>query len=657
MLDISEKQKELFRGRYLPRNIRVHFPDGERPDLTKKDIYGDGSSFSFTESLCSQRNIKFGIAEKSVLKFDAIGLENIAGSTIEASCEITDPDTGETISIPYGKFEVDSCQKQSDMRRRKVVAYSGTRLEISPLTMAKLSLPSLNTYPYRMDIEELTGTGDRQRDRFTSSGQIRQSEFTCSMQGKDFDIMTMGVSCTGSDGLRYIIYCDITYAYKTVDMIAAIWRLEPLGEKWYDIRSEITDNDKARKWDDGIAEINAYLDMLRNIVIYQTEGTRNALDSFLQKCDAYMTGCTVRMDVRQTYNKKKLSTRKEVKITMDDMGNGVRRSRYVSSILLDVLNARGGQVGNVITNDTVAEGTLTFMCPQSVEVRIETQLDDQPSETVFDRFIVSGRKETLVGYGRMDIRYTMPVESAEDGVNHPAEYTTPLPYVMFERKEGDDGYFRCADVEKNVQSAVGAMAEIQAKFVHMDRYGVLRFVGISDHFGLYPEETLYPSEDLYPEESNGGLLATCEYSSLWSEDYEVQQFGTVIVSYKNMSGNDEVLVYRFNRANRNIYQMKDNFVFKTGGWKPAEIRDILDTWFIPNLKGIRYIPAELEMVGLPYMEAGDVLSVLTRTGGIEVFVFRRTLKGINFMTDSVEARGDEVNKTDMDDSVTVVEEG
>ena len=131
----------------------------------------------------------------------------------------------------------------------------------------------------------------------------------------------------------------------------------------------------------------------------------------------------------------------------------------------------------------------------------------------------------------------------------------------------------------------------------------------------------------------------------------------MIVSYKNMSGNDEVLVYRFNRAHRNVYRMKDNYVFKTGGWKPAEIRAILDTWFIPNLKGIRYIPAELEMVGLPYMEAGDVLSVLTRTGGIEVFVFRRTLKGINFMTDSVEARGDEVNKTDVDDSVTVIEEG
>lgn len=652
MLDISENVKRLFRNEFTRKDIRIHFPNNERKDITTKDIYGNGTSFVFTESLCSQSNLKFGLSEAAMLEFDTVDVENIKGSTIEVSCEITDPDSREVVSIPYGKFEVDSCQKQSDMRRRKVVAYSGTRLEVSPLTMAKLSLPSLNTYSYRMDIEELTGTGDRQRDRFTSSGQISHKEFTCSTQGVDFDNMLLSAFYIGSDGEAYNIYCDMTYAYKTVDMTEANPRIETLGEKWYDIRSEITDSGKAAEWDAGIVEINGYLDMLRSIVIYQTADRRKELDDFLQQCEAYMAGCTVRMDVLQTCNKKKLRSRKEVKITMDDMEDGVRRSRYVSSVLLDVLNARGTITGNVVTDDDAADGTLTFMCPRSIDVRIEKRVDDQPSETVFERFIVSGRKETLIGYGRMDIRYTMPVEG---GANLPEEYKTPLPYAQFERTEGDDGYFWCTDVENNIQTAVSALAEIQAKFVHMDRYGVLRFVGISDHFALYPEETLFPSEDLYPNENNGGLITTTEYKSLWYEDYEVQPFGTVIVSYKNMSGNDEVLVYRFNRG-KNTYQMKDNYVFKTGGWKPAEIRDVLDAWFVPNLTGIRYIPAELEMVGLPYIEAGDVLSVLTRTGGMEVFVFRRTLKGINCMTDSVEARGDEVNKMETDDSATVIEQ-
>ena len=91
MIDIQEKIKDLFRKEYSQKDIRIHFPDGEREDLTKKNIYGDGSSFTFTESVCSQGNLKFGLAEASVLKFDTVDIENIKGSRIEASYEVTDP--------------------------------------------------------------------------------------------------------------------------------------------------------------------------------------------------------------------------------------------------------------------------------------------------------------------------------------------------------------------------------------------------------------------------------------------------------------------------------------------------------------------------------------------------------------------------------------
>ena len=128
------------------------------------------------------------------------------------------------------------------------------------------------------------------------------------------------------------------------------------------------------------------------------------------------------------------------------------------------------------------------------------------------------------------------------------------------------------------------------------------------------------------------------------------------MNYKNRSGNDEVLSYRFNRKNRNIYHFKDNYIFKTkpGGWDPADIRSLLDTYFIQAIDGVRYIPYEAEINGLPYMEAGDVVTILTRMGGIEAFVFRRTLRGINCLTDRLEARGDEVNEVGEDDSATTI---
>lgn len=654
MLAIPENHKKLFRGTYVPRDIHIHFPNGEMRDLTKKDIYDDGSSFSFTESLCSQSNLKFGLSEKSVIKFDAIDVKNMKGCTIEVSCEIIDPETGEPVSIPYGRFIVDSCKKQSDMRRRKVIAYSGATLEVSPLTRAKLALPSLNAWAYRLDIDELIGTGDRQRERFMHPGDFGQTEFTMHTQGMDFDIISLSAAYTDSDGYPYVIYCDLEYAYKTVTMVAAVEQFETIGVyKWYDIRSEIEDVSKVVAWDKGVRDIEAYLDRLKAITVYQEGDKGTYLDDFLLRCDTYLTNYTVRMDVLQTYAKKKLHSRKDVPITMDDMGGGVKRSRYVSSALLDVSNGRAHVSDNiVIMQDTPADGTLTFMCPKSIDVRVERRLEDQPSETVFSRSVISGRKDMLVGYGEMNKLHVMGRGQQSEG-----EQPRPvsLPYIQFERNEGDDGYFWCADVEKNLPNAASAIAEIQAKFVHLDRYGVTRLVGISDNFGLYPDETLYPSDDLYPNENNGGLLDTCEYMDIWNEDYEVQPYGTVIVNYKNESGNDEVLVYRFNRANKNVYHIKDNFIFKTGGWKPADIRNILNTWFVPGVAGIQYIPAELEMIGLPYIEAGDVLSVQTRTDKIAVFVFRRTLQGINHMTDSIEARGDELNEVGLDDSVTLIE--
>lgn len=649
MLNISENYKKLFRDMYVPRDIRVHFPNGEMHDLTKKDIYGDGSSFRFTESLCSQKNLKFGLAEKSVIQFDTIDVENIKDSTIDVNCEVVDPDTGETVSIPYGRFEIASCQKQSDMRRRKVIAYSGAKLEVSPLTLAKLALPSLNQYSYRVDIDDLVGAGERTRERFDE--QRTEEEIAGSTRGIDFDSMSFAATYKGSDGYIYTAHCDMEYKYKTVQMKAS-QEIDTTVEEtlWYDIRSEIVDAAKAEAWDLAVKDIASYLDMLKSIVVYQESSIRRELESYVKACDTYLNHYTARMEVLQKWNNKKLRTTKDVPIEMDDIGDGIRRSRYISGAHLDVLNARGGTAttaGSIeISYDKVAESTLTFMCPYSIDVMVE-RAEDQ--ETVFTRSALSGRKDILVGYYRMQRRYIM--ESQVPQIYPVPE--TPLPWVQFERTQGRDGYYYCIGAEKNLQSAISAVAEIQAKFVHKDRYGMIRFVGISDHFALYPEETIYPSEDLYPNENNG-LVTTYDYSTLWYEDYEVQPYGTVVVNYKNMSGNSEVLTYRFNRANKNTYNMKDNFIFKNGGWHPDEIRQILDAWFIPGLLGIRYTPISLEMKGLPYVEAGDVFTVLTRTGGIEAFVFRRTLKGINFMTDSIEARGDEVNEIDIDDSVTTI---
>jgi hypothetical protein len=161
--------------------------------------------------------------------------------------------------------------------------------------------------------------------------------------------------------------------------------------------------------------------------------------------------------------------------------------------------------------------------------------------------------------------------------------------------------------------------------------------------GLYPSKTLYPSETLYPKEPVE-VAATSHCLSLWYDDYVVQPFGKIQVKYKDKNGEDAVFVYEFDKTSPNIYYFDDNYLFLNCPFEESEIKSILDTYFIPKIKGISFVPMEAEIKGLPHIEAGDVVSVLTKEGGFETFVMRRTMTGIKSLIDVLEARGDEVNK-------------
>ena len=77
MYDAKEEIKSLFRMDSVRKNIRIHFPNGERADIINENIIKE--SFSFTESICSREKLKFGLCEASVVEFECVGIENIKG--------------------------------------------------------------------------------------------------------------------------------------------------------------------------------------------------------------------------------------------------------------------------------------------------------------------------------------------------------------------------------------------------------------------------------------------------------------------------------------------------------------------------------------------------------------------------------------------------
>ena len=65
--------------------------------------------------------------------------------------------------------------------------------------------------------------------------------------------------------------------------------------------------------------------------------------------------------------------------------------------------------------------------------------------------------------------------------------------------------------------------------------------------------------------------------------------------------------------------------------------------FYASINGVRYTPHETITPAMPWIECGDRLTILTSDGGIESFVFRRNLEGIQIMKDTYEAYGEEIN--------------
>ena len=135
MLTVPDSIKEKLHLDHCQKNIRIHFPNGERSDICNNRIVKD--TVSFTESLCSQDTLKFGLCEAAVFECEVVGVGNIKGAKIEVFCEVyceSDTTGAEwktdlqawVYPIPYGTFYVESCKRQADMIHRKIEAYGGT---------------------------------------------------------------------------------------------------------------------------------------------------------------------------------------------------------------------------------------------------------------------------------------------------------------------------------------------------------------------------------------------------------------------------------------------------------------------------------------------------------------------------------------------------
>lgn len=579
MITVPDEIKELLHLDHCKKNIRIHFPGGERSDICNDLIVKD--SVSLTESLCSQNTLKFGLCESPVFECEVVGVGNVAGARIEVFCEIYcdasvsgavfRPDLQAYVyPISYGQFVIDSCKREADMIHRRIQAYKEIAIRQWNISEAEKGkqiyesayTPNLGYFLAANGINVIEPyTTEELYERWSSDVSFVDYSVTDSPISNGISIEVGGIE------MRF-------YSSEPQRDFDALYRVElksvlNLGELQNRISLFFGENN-----------ISANL--------YE----RNKIDF-----DRYTA----------------IAFQRRVVQFVGSAPNPTYAPISGSNYLYPYLN-------NFYTS--IAYARYDYQFPTYVRVTKRIYNGSSPIITtekidVIDVSAFKAYKRKITSSNTItDLRLTIPTNYPQD-------------------KNIDFSQF------SDVQSFANGYAELLGIFGSYDRYGGARNVNIKRQFGLSPESELYPTSVLYPQGVTGGKLYPQDYQSCWYDDNYIKPFGKIECQYKNTNNEDCLYIYYLSgydeQSNSDLYQtysLDNNAIIKSTLWTEAQIEEICE-YIASNIEGVSYMPVDFVGRGLPYVEAGDTFEILTKSNdSITTIVLNRTLSGEQTLTDS-----------------------
>lgn len=575
MISVPYTIKDLYHQDHCYKNIRIHFPNGERSDICNNLIVKD--SVSFTESLCSQNQLKFGLCESPIFECEVVGVGNIKGAKIEVSVEIECPFSASgaewkadlqkyVYSIPYGTFVVDSCQRQADMNHRKIVAYNEIATkewEVSPIEYAKINFGA--TYTPNMGY-------------FFGGNGVPMVKTLCDETVNDWSKSTY----TKTYPIRHSSGVLFEKWTVTVERYYRGWNTEAGSNAIYifDINSDTMQREKEIR--EKLQQISANNEFTEDMA---SEVKALALPHF----------CSFRDNGGGDYSGQNFYTFGIFKHIYPYINNFYENSSYTTRTYYQVPEKYVAVRSQFVNN--------TWVTRQRIEINLNVW-----GEKKYHSYVYKNAYSYLNNYA-----YSFEMIQKTIG--------TKTAYVPVIEE---------FDVNKEAESYVNLFGMMTA----FDRIGEARMVSLKRLFNLVPESDLYPGDNVYPEGTTGGLLYPHEYESCWYDDSYTMEFGKVQCTYKDTNNVETFYEYYLagydSDTDPNSYQVYDltnNEKIKTSKWTQSQIETFCEI-IASNIEGVSYMPVEFKGLGLPYVEAGDTFEILTRSSdSITTIVLNRTLTG------------------------------
>lgn len=183
-----------------------------------------------------------------------------------------------------------------------------------------------------------------------------------------------------------------------------------------------------------------------------------------------------------------------------------------------------------------------------------------------------------------------------------------------------------------------SICQANARYGRIGRDGLFEYVQLPDIAitqGTYPSTETFPGENTFPgRPQQTQILTDSMYESVEYDPYDVEPITKVVVW-------DEAEIVKGEAGNgTNILKIAGNVVAFSVDLN-ACARNIFS-----EVDGITCTSTRINLVGLPFIECGDVYKYNTRLNMINSYVFNRTLKGIQAQSDSYTSDLDQYQSDD-----------
>jgi hypothetical protein len=168
---------------------------------------------------------------------------------------------------------------------------------------------------------------------------------------------------------------------------------------------------------------------------------------------------------------------------------------------------------------------------------------------------------------------------------------------------------------------LNAICEINGCLGHIGRSGQFEYVYLDNTSPITIDKNHYTSADY--------------------QDYIVSQIDKLQIRQ------DENDIGAIVGTGSNTYVIENNFLVY--GKDAATLKTIATNIF-DKIKGITYRPAEITSLGNPCIEVGDAVNLSSKYAEINTYVLERILKGIQALTDSYTAQGEQLRTTQINSS-------